>query len=311
MGIKVDYTALNRADISQRKGMYPPPKGASSVMGLEVSGTVYRLGENAEREGKWQIGDRVMSLLDGGGYAEYATAHKDVAIKLPDHLSLEDAVCIPEVYLTAYQTFFYIGKLVEQGKKRVLIHTGASGVGSALIQLCKSAGCTHIFTTSSKGKVDFCKQMGATHAIAYDEVQDKKWGEVVLKECPDGVDLILDPVGGGTYIEQDISVAALDGMIIGIATMGGLNSAGPINLIRMLSRRITITYSTLRSRNAEYKVDLTREFVKFTDHLHKFETGELKPVKYKVYDSLDKIVEAHEAMERNENSGKIVVKVSQ
>jgi tumor protein p53-inducible protein 3 len=309
--IKVQYTALNRADISQRKGMYPPPKGASEIMGLEVAGTVYQLGENAQNAGKFKQGDRVIALLDGGGYAQYATAHKDVVISVPSSLELEDAVCIPEVYLTAYQTFFYIGKLVEHNKKRVLIHTGASGVGSALTQLCKSAGCSHIITTSSSGKTQFCKEMGATHTIAYDEVPDKKWSESVLRACPDGVDLILDPVGGDTYLEQDIAVTAVDGSIIGIAFMGGTTSKNPIDLRRMLARRITITYSTLRSRTTEYKIDLTREFLKYSDGLKKFETGELKCIKHKVFNSLDEISEAHKMMETNQNTGKIVVKVQQ
>lgn len=310
--IKVNYTGLNRADISQRMGKYPPPPGASDIMGLEASGTVYKLGENAEREAKWKIGDRVMALLDGGGYAEFTTCNQHVAMKVPSNLSLEDAACIPEVYLTGYQAFFFIGKLVEQGKKKVLIHAGASGVGSALIQLCKDAGCTHIVTTSSKGKTDFCKKLGATLAIAYDgdEVKNKQWSEIVQREIPDGVDLILDPVGGGTYIEQDISVCATDATIIGIACMGGSKTEGPINLQRMLGKRITITYSTLRSRSTRYKADLIDSFVKYTNNLSKFETGKLKPVKFKVFDGLEKMSEAHELMQNNANSGKIVVKVA-
>jgi NADPH:quinone reductase-like Zn-dependent oxidoreductase len=186
--VKVKATALNRADLLQRRGKYPPPPGASTVIGLEMSGVVEDVGP---RSSGWRPGDRVFGLLPGGGYAEYAVIHERMAVLIPENLSFEEAAAIPEVFLTAFQTLFWLGKLMEG--ERVLIHAGASGVGTAAIQLVREAGATSIVTASSKQKLEACRRLGAEIIINYKEgpfapkILDTTEGR--------GVDLILDFVG--------------------------------------------------------------------------------------------------------------------
>jgi putative PIG3 family NAD(P)H quinone oxidoreductase len=297
--IKVYAAGVNRADIVQRKGMYPPPTGASDIIGLEVAGIVESVGAKVT---EWKKGDRVMSLLDGGGYAEYALAHRGVIMRVPDNLSFELAACLPEVYMTAFQTAFYIGKVDKLKRKTVLIHAAASGVGTALVQLCVAAGVQNIIATCSSGKIQQVKDLGATLVI--DRQTD--WAKTIT-DTVGGVDFILDPVGKD-YFEKNITLMNPDAQFVGIASMSGAQSN--IDLGVLLRKRLTVQYSTLRARSAEYKTDLVSELVKWTDNLKMFQDGRLKPVLSETY-NLEDVAKAHDFMESNGNVGKIILRVAE
>lgn len=294
--VKVKAAAVNRADILQREGKYPPPKGASPILGLEICGVIEEVGDEA---GEWKKGDEVFGLLPGGAYAEYAVIHKNMALAKPEHLSFEEAAAIPEVFLTAYQSLIWIGKL--QFNEKVLIHAGASGVGTAAIQIARQFN-TEIIVTASAGKHRVCHELGATFTIDY---QTESFPEKVKQITNgSGVDLIIDFIGG-TYFKDNINSLALDGRLVLLAALGGGN-VGDFNMAKILMKRLQITGSTLRSRTVEYQIKLTRHFWSFAERL--FENGKLKPVIYKVYDWND-VVMAHQCMEENRNSGKIVLRI--
>lgn len=295
--IKVKCSAVNRADIVQREGKYPPPKGASEILGLEASGTI----EEVNEKSKFKVGENVMVLLSGGGYSEYVTCDEGSVMKIPKGYSFEEAAAIPEVFLTAYQTLFTIGNLSKG--KNVLIHAGASGVGTAAIQLAKSIGCEKIITTSSSSKTEICKKLGATLAIDYEK--DKEWDKLILEHCK-GVDVILDPVGA-KYFHQNCNVLGEDGKIVYIAFMSGSNVEN-FNLLSLFRKRGSINFSTLRARSNEYKADLVKQFSdKFLD---KFEPRELFPFIDSTY-NLKEIIQAHERCEKNISSGKIILKIDE
>lgn len=296
--IKVKCTAVNRADISQRLGKYPPPPGASEILGLEASGIIEQV---PNEKSHWKVGEKVMCLLSGGGYSEYVTCDEGCVMKIPKGFSFEEASAIPEVFLTAYQTLFEIGKL-SKGKS-VLIHAGGSGVGTAAIQLAKSIGCEHIITTSSSSKTEICKKMGATLAIDYEN--EKEWDKEILKHCK-GVDVILDPVGAN-YFHKNCAALGEDGKIVYIAFMSGSNVEN-FNLASLFRKRGSIHFSTLRSRTYDYKSNLVKNFSE--QFLGKFETKELNPVIDSVF-KFDEIVKAHERCEQNISSGKIILKVDE
>jgi tumor protein p53-inducible protein 3 len=295
--VKVKATAVNRADTVQREGKYPPPKGASDIMGLEVAGVIQEVGKD---EDKWKVGDEVMCLLPGGGYAQYATCHRGSIMRIPKGFDFVKAAAISEVFLTAYQTLFQIGRL---GKgKSVLIHAGASGVGTAAIQLAKTIGCDKILTTSSGKKTDICKQWGATLAIDYNSTPE--WEKTVMEHAPKGIDVILDPVGAN-YFHQNCHVLGEDGKIVYIAFMSG-SMIEKFNLLSLFRKRGSIHFSTLRARTEDYKADLVRSFS--DQFLSKYETGELKPVIDTVM-KLEDIQLAHKRVETNESAGKIILTV--
>lgn len=295
--VKVKATALNRADIFQREGKYPPPKGESPLLGLEMAGVVEQAGNACHT---YQVGDRVSALLPSGGYAEYVVVPEALAIPIPENLSFEQAVAIPEVFLTAYQALFWIGNL--QQDETVLIHAGASGVGTAAIQLAKIAGATVIITAGTDQKVEYCRQLGAAHGINYK--QDDFAENVLIFTENKGVDMIIDFVGA-SYWQQNISAIALDGRWVILATLGGAKIE-QVNLRKLFAKRVQLTCSTLRSRELAYKIDLTQEFA--YHHLPHFATGELQPVVDRVFSWYD-VVAAHRYMEANQNIGKIVLTI--
>ncbi|WP_085524312.1 NAD(P)H-quinone oxidoreductase [Tuberibacillus sp. Marseille-P3662] len=295
--VKVKATALNRADLMQKQGNYPPPKGASPILGLEMSGVIEETGENVQG---WRKGDRVFGLLPGGGYAEYVTIPADMAMPIPDSLSFEEAAAIPEVFLTAYLNMFQLGGL---GKNQsVLIHAGASGVGTAAIQLAREAGARSIVTAGTDEKRDFCLSLGAETAIDY------KAGpfESKVKEATHGtgVNLILDFIGA-PYWEQNIRSLGVDGRLVLIGVMGGAK-VSDVDLSQLLFKRIQVIGTALRSRTVEQKIDLTRRFSEFA--LPLFNQGRLQPVIDSVW-SWKEVNEAHQYMEQNKNAGKIVLQV--
>jgi len=280
--LKVAYTALNRADTLQRAGKYPPPPGASTILGLEA------VGEVVESRSRWKVGEKVMALLDGGGYAEYVAARSTDCMVLPD-LPLEDCACIPEAWLTAYQMLHFVARV--QPTDKLLVLAGASGVGTAAIQLAAHAGLTHIVASSSEQKQAACKRFGATETVGRDYTDYKE-----------AFDVVLDPVAG-TKLSERLKSCNMDARYVLYAGMAGVKCE--LNTAVLLGKRIALLSTTLRSRSNEYKATLCEAFRDVIPSLG----STLHPVKDSVY-AMEDVVAAHEKMERSENVGKIVLKVS-
>ena len=295
--VAVQASALNRADILQREGKYPPPAGESEILGLEMAGTIKEVASGVPEH--WQVGDKVMSLLAGGGQSELVTVDHRLLMKVPAALTLEDAAGVPEVFLTAYQTLFLEG--AAQSGNTVLIHAGASGVGTAAIQLAKSAGMTVIVTASS-AKHETCLDLGADLAVDY-KCQDFA-EEVKAFTNGGGADVILDFIGA-PYLKQNLKSLANEGRLILIAMMGGFNAVD-VNMMPLLQKRLQIRGTTLRARTIEYKHDLINALMdSFSAEL---DQGAIKPVIDSMF-PLEDIAAAHDLMESNKNAGKIIIKV--
>jgi len=296
--IRVKATAINRADIMQRSGKYPPPPGASRILGLEMAGTVEEVGSEVRAE-DWKIGDRVMALLSGGGYAQYTAINQKMAIRIPDEMDFETAAAIPEAFLTAYQTLFTIGNL--EAGQRVLVHAGASGVGTSAIQLCNLVEGVEVFVTAgSDVKIQECLKLGAKGGANYKE---EDWA-AKLQPLTGGVDLVIDCVGA-SYFEKNLQILKMDGKLVMIGMLSGSTLHDSLQLAPILYKRLTIQGTTLRSRSEEYKINLTQSFVRFTEG--KLGTS-LKPVISKVFNWED-VAEAHQFMEKDQNIGKIVLQI--
>ena len=296
--IKVKATALNRADTLQRKGSYPPPPGASEILGLEMAGIIEKVGNNVTN---WKAGDRVCGLLAGGGYAENVSTHEKMLIPIPEKWSFEEATAIPEVFMTAFQAISYLANF--QKGENILIHAGASGVGTAAIQLAKSLGAAQIIVTASAPKHKICKELGADVTIDY-KTQNF---EEVIKEITNGkgVNAIIDFLGA-SYFQKNINSLAMDGRMVMLAFMGGIN-VEDVNIVNFLRKRIQIKGSTLRARTLDYKIQLTKDLINYA--MPKFLTKELRPVIDSTYDWKN-VIEAHRYMEANRNQGKIVLSIS-
>lgn len=298
MLVKVKATALNRADLLQKRGLYPPPLGASPILGLEMSGIVEELGAKVTG---WKKGDRVCALLPGGGYAEYVSIPADMGMRIPEQLSFEQAAAIPEVFLTAYLNMFWLGDL--QPGQTILIHAGASGVGTAAIQLAKEIGAKIIVTAGTPEKRELCLSLGADYAIDYkvgpfsQKVKDATDGQ--------GVHLILDFIGA-SYWEENIRSLQFDGKLIIIGTMGGAK-VKEVDLGKLLSKRIQVIGTALRTQTPEKKSQLTQDFSSFA--LDKFASGDMQPILDSTWDWKD-ANQAHAHMEQNRNAGKIVLRVN-
>ena len=291
--VRVRATAANRADTLQRKGGYAPPPGASPILGLELAGEVI------QSVGEWKTGDRVMAVVTGGGYAELATVPAGMAMRVPNDMTFAQASAIPEVFLTAYLNLFTLGKL--QASETALIHAGASGVGSAAIQLVRAASATAIATAGRPDKLAFCRDLGAALAINYSE---ENFADRVLEFTHGkGVDVILDFVGA-PYWNDNLRTLAMNGRLMLIGMLGG--SQGQLDLGAIMGKRATITGTTLRRTPLDQKVALTKAFVEFA--MPRFATGELRPIIDQVY-ALRDAAEAHRRMEANQNIGKIVLTV--
>lgn len=295
--IRVHATSLNRADLLQRAGHYPPPRGASPIMGLDVAGEIIAVGEEVAG---WGVGDRVCALVPGGGYAELAAVPASMLLPIPGNLSFVEAGAIPEVFLTAYVNIFMEGAFSEG--ERVLIHGGASGVGSAAIQLVNLAGGVVYTTAGTAEKVAFCESLGAHCAIHYKE---EDFVQRILEETGgEGVDIILDMVGAA-YLERNISVLKTKGRLIFIATLGGAEAA--INIRVLMGKRLRLIGSVLRARPPEEKSEITASFRQ--RFWHYFATRELKPVIDSVF-PITQVEAAHARMAAYENIGKIVLQVA-
>ena len=297
--VNVHATALNRADTLQRKGHYPPPPGASDILGLEMAGTVAGWGDGVSG---FEVGDPVCGLLPGGGYAQQVSLPAELALRLPANLSFTKAAAIPEVFLTAFQAVNWLAQL--QAGERILIHAGASGVGTAAIQLARQAGASSIIITASARKHEFCLDLGAHHAIDYKNEDFAKR----VHELTDGkgVDVVIDFVGGPNFA-RNLDVLAPDGRMVMLAFLGG-PKVGELNLVPILRKRLKIMGSTLRARSLDYKSRLTDAFRQQFWPL--FASGELRPIVDTIYD-WQEVAEAHRYMESNGNTGKIVMTVGE
>jgi len=287
--VRVRAAGVNRADLLQRLGRYPPPRGEPETLGLEIAGEVL------EPAAPFQRGDRVMALLGGGGYAELARVPAAQAMPVPEGMSFAEASVIPEAFLTAWLNLFLLGRL-SPGEVAV-VHAAASGVGSAALQLCRGVAGT-VLATASPGKHAACLELGATHVLARQDVPSGL-ADAVRRAAGRGADLNFDLVGG-SYLEANVAALALQGRLCCISTMGG--SKATLDVGALLTRRLTVMGSTLRNRSPAQKAKLVADFAH--EALPRFATGELRPVLGRTY-PLAQAREAHAAMERNEVVGKI------
>ncbi|MGD8746887.1 MAG: NAD(P)H-quinone oxidoreductase [Balneolaceae bacterium] len=294
--VKIEATAVNRADLHQRAGNYPPPEGASKILGLEMAGTVEKTGHKVT---KWSKGDRVSALLAGGGYAEFCVIHEDMAMQIPANMSFTEAAAVPETFLTAFQALDWLGKL--QKDETVLIHAGGSGVGTAAIQLAHRLIGARVITTAGKEhKLEQAYKLGANFCYNYKKQDFAE--EIDGNLGPNAVDLIIDFIGA-PYWNQNIEILATDGRVVYLSFMGG-HRLKNMSLAPFLRKRLKIMGSTLRSRPIEYKISLIRDFSDKTMAL--FENGILKPVIDSEFDWTE-TEQAHERMTDNKNTGKIVL----
>ncbi|WP_313814835.1 NAD(P)H-quinone oxidoreductase [Glutamicibacter sp.] len=294
--IKVAAFGLNRADVQQRKGVYPPPPGASDIPGLEVAGTIEAVGNAVQG---WKVGDRVAALLAGGGYAQYVNVATELLFRIPDRLSFAEAAALPEVSATVVSNLFIEGKLA--AGQRVLIHGGAGGIGSMAIQLAKAAGATVIVTASSQAKLDYCLDLGADAGINYKE-QDVL---ARLKELTEGrgVDVILDVVGA-KYLDLNVKALAVEGRLVVIGLQGGTKAE--LNMGLLLAKRIRIIGTTLRARPLEQKAAIVAETNERI--LPMIEAHELAVNVHRIFD-FSQLQEAHEYFDSGVHTGKIIVEV--
>jgi NADPH2:quinone reductase len=292
--IKVAAAGVNRPDVAQRSGSYPPPPGASDLPGLEVAGEVVAVGNNAR---KHKLGDRVMSLVAGGGYAQYCLAQDAQAMAVPAALSMQEAGATPETLMTVWHNVFERGAL--QAGETLLIHGGSSGIGTMAIQLARAFGARVIVTVGSQDKADACVKLGADRAINY-KTEDFV-AEVKTATSGAGANVILDMVGGD-YVERNYDAAAVDGRVVQIAVLGGAKAT--VNFARLMVKRLHHTGSTLRPRsNADKAAMVAAIEAKVMPLLRE---GRVKPLMDSRF-PLEKAADAHRRMESSEHIGKIVL----
>jgi putative PIG3 family NAD(P)H quinone oxidoreductase len=292
--VKVAAAGVNRPDVMQRKGLYPPPPGAPDIPGLEIAGQVAALGPGVTR---WKVGDAVCALVAGGGYAEYCVAHESHALPVPPGLSMAEAAAMPETFFTVWSNVFERGGL--RSGESILVHGGSSGIGTTAIQLAKAFGARVIATAGSDEKCAACVKLGAEHAINY-KTQDFV---AVTKQATagKGADVIVDIVGGD-YIERNYEAAAMDGRVLQIAFQG--SSKATVDFRRVMLKRLTHTGSTLRSRPVGEKAAIARAVEEKVWPL--IAAGRVKPVIYRTF-PLAEAAAAHALMESSAHIGKIVL----
>jgi putative PIG3 family NAD(P)H quinone oxidoreductase len=294
--IRVAATSVNRADTVQRTGNYPAPPGDSEILGLEVAGTLEETGPGVRG---WSAGDRVMTLVGGGGYAEFALAHASHLMPIPDSLSFEQAAAISEVYITAYLNVFMLGAL--QDGESVLLHGGGGGVNTAGIQLAKTLRQgSRVLVTASPGKIDRVRDLGADVVINY---RSEDFAQRVRSETNGGADVILDHIGA-PYLSPNLACLAKGGRLVLIGVMKGAKAE--LNLAALMVKRQRIIGSVLRSRTVEEKAVITAEFT--TVVLPMFADKTIEPLIHAVL-PLSEAAEAHRMMEASEHFGKVVLKV--
>ena len=294
--IKVSAAGVNRPDVAQRTGNYPPPPGASDIPGLEIAGEVVALGEGASA---YAVGDKVMALVSGGGYAEYCTAHETHALPVPASMSLTEAGAIPETLFTVWHNVFERGAL--QSGETLLIHGGSSGIGTMAIQLAKALGSKVIITAGSDDKCDACTRLGADRAINYKTADFV--AETKAFTGGAGANVVLDMVGGD-YFDRNYEAAAVDGRIVQIAFLNGPKAQ--VDFRRLMLKRLTHTGSTLRSRSNADKAAIANAIRAAA--LPLLDNGTVKPLIDGTYPLKD-AAKAHARMETSQHIGKIVLTV--
>jgi putative PIG3 family NAD(P)H quinone oxidoreductase len=295
--LRVAATAVSRADLLQARGLYPPPPGASEILGLECAGEVLEVGEGVA---DWRAGDRAMALLAGGGYAEEVVVDAGSAMPVPACFTWEEAAGLPEVFLTVFLNVFQLGALPDRGS--ALVHGGGSGIGTAAIQLLKAAGGRIVVTAGSEEKCRRCRELGADVAVDYRE------GDFVAacKQATGGrgVDVVLDSIGA-PYLERNLASLATGGRLVLIGLMGGARAEIPLGTLLM--RRLHVIGSTLRARPAQEKAGLVQAFLgRFGPAL---ESGEVRPVIDRAL-PLAEAAEAHRVVQASEHFGKVVLRVA-
>jgi putative PIG3 family NAD(P)H quinone oxidoreductase len=296
--IKVAATSINRPDLVQREGKYPPPPGDSEILGLEVAGVIEALGSGVTG---WKVGDRVMSLVGGGAYAQYAVAYANHLMRIPESMTFEQAACVNESYITAFLNVFIIGGLKDGNT--VILHGGGGGVNTAAIQLCKAlTPNVKIIVTAHPSKMARVKELGADLVIDYTQTPD--FSELV-KEFTNkkGADVILDHVGA-KYLAPNMNSLGYAGRLVSIGVISGIKAE--LNLALMMVKRQQIIGSVLRSRPVKDKGEIVAEFTKTA--LPRFADQTIVPIIERVF-PLDQVVEAHRMMEEDRHFGKIVLKI--
>ena len=292
--IKIAAAGLNRADLAQAMGMYPPPPGAPATLGMECSGTIEALGANVSG---FEAGDKVCALLGGGGYAEYVAVSEKLVLPVPKGIGLVEAAALPEVHFTVWTNLMDTARL--KSGESVLIHGGSSGIGTAAIQLCAARGHKVFTTAGSAGKCAAIKALGAARAINY---RDEDFVDVVKAETGGkGVDVILDMVGGD-YIQRNLSAAAIWGRIVNIAYQNGMQAN--VNFAPMLMKRLSLLATTLRARSNDEKGVIRDALLREVWPL--IDAGKVKPVVDRTY-ALSEAGEAHKRMAGSEHIGKILL----
>jgi len=294
--VEVHATALNRADLLQRRGKYPPPPGESEILGLECAGRIIACGSSVSHV---KVGDRVMALLSGGGYAEKVVIDARMAIPLPDSLSYVQGAAVPEAFLTAREGLFTLGELEPQ--QNVLVHAAAGGVGSAAVQLARATGANVFATAGTPEKLKFVESLGAKLAINY---KTTDFADVILAETQkSGVHVILDFIGA-SYWEKHAKCMASGGRCVVIGVMGGAQAS--VNFGALLFKRLQILGLVMRTRPLIDKIAMTQRFIR--ESLPLLASGHLKPIIDEVY-TMGRVAEAHQRMEDNANIGKIILKI--
>jgi len=294
--IEIHATAINRADLIQRQGFYAPPPGASPIMGLECAGEVADTGKNVS---KFKVGDRVCALLAGGGYAQFTAVDEGSVLPIPGGNSFVHGACLPEVFATAWLNLFMEAKL--QPAEKVILHAGASGVGTAAIQLCSSFGSPCFVTAGSDAKIDTCIELGAESG------SNRKEGSFYEKAHAfagdSGIAVILDPVGG-SYLEDNIKLLGINGRLVLIGLMGG--NRAEIDLGALLMKRIRVIGSTLRARPLKEKTALMSEL--YEKVWPKIESAEIRPILDTVF-PIEEVEAAHDLVASDKTVGKVVLSV--
>ncbi|TWB15744.1 NADPH2:quinone reductase [Rhizobium sp. ERR 1071] len=295
--VRVEAAGVNRPDVAQRQGTYPPPKEASPILGLEISGEVVDVAPGVT---EFSIGNKVCGLANGGGYAEYCVLPAGQALRFPNGYDAVRAAALPETFFTVWANLFQMAGLTEG--ESVLIHGGSSGIGTTAIQLARAFGATVYATAGSKEKCEACEKLGAKRAINYKE---EDFAEVIKAETEHGVDIILDMIGAA-YLEKNLASLARDGCLSIIAFLGGA-VADRANLAPIMVKRLTVTGSTMRPRTAEEKRAIRDDLLSQVWPL--LDEGTVAPVIYRTF-SFDDVVEAHRLMETSDHIGKIMLQLA-
>lgn len=293
--IEVHATGINRPDILQRQGLYPMPKGVTQIPGLEVAGIISQIGSKVE---KFKVADKVCALTNGGGYAEYCAVPGNQTLAIPKNLSFIEAAAIPETYFTVWANLFQIGQLKKN--ETVLIHGGASGIGSTALSLCHAMGIQTFSTVGSEEKVE--KLSSISTVINYKKQDFEQ--EILSLTDHQGVDVILDIIGAA-YFNQNLRLLKRDGRLVIIGFMGGRKVDG-FDIQELMLKRAVVTGSTMRARTNDEKAKITQELEQFVWPL--IETGQCKPIIYKTF-SFEEVAAAHQCLESSEHIGKVVLEI--